>query len=125
MAMKTELSTTIIRSGPRLFENRSRRAGINKGTGCDTFRYLAGAIDPRRPARCRALRNGDARNARFHLYTLLQYIFKRLAAPRSDHTRKLFGFGRQCNRQSNLRERFGNSSSLAIQASRRGNNNHV
>jgi len=98
MAMKTELSTTIIRGGPRLFENRSRRAGIKERTGCDTLRNLARAIDPRRFERYRALRNRDTSNARFHLDAFLEYVFKRLAAPRSDQARKLFGFGRQRNR---------------------------
>ena len=109
--MKTELSTTIIRGGPRLFENISRRARIKKRTGRDTLRNLAGAIDPRRRTQCRALRNGDTGNARFHFHAFL--LFKRLAAPRSDKARKLFGFGRQGNRQCILqRECFGSSAFL-------------
>jgi hypothetical protein len=97
--MKTELSTTIIRVGPRLFENVSRRARVKQRTGRDTLRNLAGTIDLRRLARRRALRNGNACNPRFHLDAFLEYVFKRLAAPRSDKARKLFGFGRQRNRQ--------------------------
>src|SRR3954451_4856850 len=105
MAMKTELSTTIIRGGPRLFENRSRRAGIQERTGRDTLRDLAGAIDPRRLKRCRALRNGNTGNARFHFDTFFQYFFKRLAAPRSDQARKLFDFRWHINRQWILRSK--------------------
>jgi hypothetical protein len=124
--MKTELSTTIIRSGPRLFENLSRRARIKKGTGRDTLRNLAGAIDPRRLARCRALRNSDTGDTRFHLDAFPQHIFKRLAALRSDTARKLFGFGRQGNRQCILQQEcVGNSASRYIPASGQGNNNHA
>jgi hypothetical protein len=97
--MKTELSTTIIRGGPRLFENISRRARIKKRTGRDTLRNFAGAVDPRRHARYRAPDNGNTSNARFHLDAFLEYVFKRLTGSRSDKTRKLFGFRRQGNRQ--------------------------
>ena len=67
MAINTELSTTIIRSSPRLFENLSRRALIKKRPGGNAAGYLARAIDIGGFARRRALGNGDTGNTGFHL----------------------------------------------------------
>jgi hypothetical protein len=69
--MKTELSTTIIRSGPRLFENISRRARIKQRPGGNTPGYVTRAIDIGGLAGRRALRNGDTCNPRFHLDAFL------------------------------------------------------
>jgi hypothetical protein len=65
-AMKTELSTTIIRASPRLFENISRRARIKKRPGGNTPRYVTRAINIGGFAGRRALGNGDTGNPRFH-----------------------------------------------------------
>jgi hypothetical protein len=68
--MKTELSTTIIRSGPRLFKDLSRRARVKQRPGGDTPGYLARAINiGGLPARS-AFGNGDTSNPRFHLDAL-------------------------------------------------------
>jgi hypothetical protein len=107
MAMKTELSTTIIRSSPRLFEAVSRGARIEKRPGRNAPCYLACAIDIRGLSGC--LHNGDARNACLHLDACFQYILKRLAAARGDATRELFGFRRQGNGHEILRRCLGTS----------------
>jgi hypothetical protein len=65
--MKTELSTTIIRSGPRLFENISRRARIKQRPQGNTPGYVTRAINIGWFAGHRALGNGDTGNPRFHL----------------------------------------------------------
>jgi len=82
--MKTELSTTIIRSGPSLFENISRRAWIKKRPGGNAPGYVTRAIDIGGFSGRRAFRNGDTGNPRFHLNALFQNVLKRLAAPRGD-----------------------------------------
>jgi hypothetical protein len=84
MAMKTELSTAIIWSGPRLFENISRAARIEERPGGNTPGYVARAIDIGGLGKRRALGNGDTRNPRFHLNACFQNVLKRLAAPRGD-----------------------------------------
>jgi hypothetical protein len=66
MAMKTELSTTIVRSGPRLFKDVSRRARIKQRPGGNTPGYVARAIDVGGFARHRALGNGDTGNPRLY-----------------------------------------------------------
>ncbi|HXO72308.1 MAG TPA: hypothetical protein VN838_25385 [Bradyrhizobium sp.] len=84
MAIKTELSTTIIRSGPRLFKDVSRRPRIEKRPGGNTPGYVARAINIGGLAGHRALGNGDTGNPRFHFDALFQNVLRRLAAPRSD-----------------------------------------
>lgn len=85
--MKTELSTTIIQSCPRLFENISRRARIEKRPGRNAPGYVTRAIDIGGFAEHRALGNGDTGYARFHLDACLYNVLKRLAAPRGDAAR--------------------------------------
>jgi hypothetical protein len=102
--MKTELSTTIIRSGPSLFEDVSRRARIKQRPGRNTPCYFTRAIDIGRLAAHHALGNGNTGNPRFRLDACFHNVLKRLAAVRGDAARKLFGFGRQGDCQKILRE---------------------
>jgi hypothetical protein len=124
MAMKTELSTTIIRSSPRLFEDVSRRARIEKRPGGNTPGYVARAIDIGGLTGHHALGDGDTGNPRFHLDARSYNVLKRLAAPRSDATRKLFGLRRQGNCQKILRG-MPRQFRLGIPAPDRGNNDHI
>jgi hypothetical protein len=71
MAMKTELSTTIIRSGPRLFKNVLRRPRVEKRSGGNTPGYVARAIDISGLAMRAAFRNRDTGNPSFHFDTCL------------------------------------------------------
>jgi hypothetical protein len=87
MAMKTELSMTIIRSGPRLFKNVLRRARIKQRPGGYTPGYVARAIDIGGLAWHRALGNSDTGDPRFHLDACLQNVLERLAALRGDAAR--------------------------------------
>ena len=107
--MKTELSTTIIRSGPRLFENIARRARIKQRPQGNTPGYGTRAIDIGGFPGRRPLGNGDTGNPRFHLDAGFYNVLKRLAAPRGDAARELFGFRRQGDYQKILRGCLGNS----------------
>jgi hypothetical protein len=68
-AMKTELSTTIIRSGPRLFENILRRPRIKQRPGGYAPGYVARAIDIGGLAVRAAFGDCDTGNSRLHLDT--------------------------------------------------------
>jgi hypothetical protein len=103
-AMKTELSTTIIRSSPRLFKDVARHPRIEQRPGGNTPRYVARAFDIDGLARSRVLGNGDTGNPRFHLDACFHDVLNRLAAPRGDAARELFGFRRQDDCQKILRE---------------------
>jgi hypothetical protein len=107
--MKTELSTTIIRSRPCLLKNLSRRARIKKRPGGNTPGYVTRAIDIGGLTGHHALGDGDTGNPRFHLDARFYNVLKRLAAPRSDATRKLFGFRRQCDCHKSSGGCLGNS----------------
>jgi hypothetical protein len=89
--MKTELSTTIIRASPRLFENVARRAWVEERPGRNATGYLTRAIDVGRFA----LREGYTGNTCLHFDAFLENVLKRPAAARGDAACKLFGFGRQ------------------------------
>jgi hypothetical protein len=125
MAMKTELSTTIIRSGPRLFEDVSRRARIEKRPGGNTPRYVARAIDIDGLAGRAAFRHGDTGDSRFRLDAFFYNVLKRLAAPCGDAACKLFGFRGQDDCQKILRGMPRQFRRLDIPAPGRGNNDHV
>jgi hypothetical protein len=86
-----KLSATIIRNGPRLFKDVSRRARIEQRPRGNTPGYIARATEIGLAARS-AFRNGDTGNPRFHLDACFHNVLKRLAAPRGDAARKLFGF---------------------------------
>src|SRR3954464_11304138 len=90
MAMKTELSMTIIRNCPRLFKDVLRRARIKQRPGGYTPRYVARAVDIGRLSERRVLGNGNTGNPRFHLDACFYNVLKRLAAPRRDPARELF-----------------------------------
>jgi hypothetical protein len=125
MAMKSELSTTIIRSGPRLFEEVSRRARIKKRAERNPPCYFTRAIDIGGFSKCRALGNGNTGNPRFHLDARFQNVLKRLAAARGDEARKLFGFRGQGDCQKNPPGNASAIPQLDIPAAGRGNHNPV
>jgi hypothetical protein len=121
--MKAELSTTIIRSGPRLFKNVLRRPRIEKRPGRNTLGYFTRAINIGEFARRAAFRNCDAGNPRCHLDALFENVLKRLATARSNAARELFGFRGQGDRQKILRENASATPPSDIPAPGRGNNN--
>jgi hypothetical protein len=118
-------SATIIRSGPRLFENISRRVRIKKRPGGNTPGYVARAVDVGGLAGLRALGKRDTGNPRFRLDACLYNVLKRLAAPSGDAARKLFGFRRQDDCQKILREMSWQFRRSDIPAQVGENNNHV
>jgi hypothetical protein len=93
------IEVTIIRSGPRLFKDVSRRARIKKRPGRNAPGNVTCAIDIGGFSGHRALGNGDTGNPRFHLDACFYNVLKRPAAPRGDAARQLFGFRRQGDRQ--------------------------
>jgi hypothetical protein len=86
---------TIIRAGPRLFENLARRARVKERPGGNATRYLTRTIDVGGFEGSCIFRDSDTGNTCFHFDALPQNVLKRLAALRGDAASKPFSFGWQ------------------------------